>query len=267
MLKFKEKKPLIIGCVHILPLPGAAGYSGDISAIISQAEKEAVIYAKSGFDAIILENMHDTPYLKGAVYPETTAAMTAVACKVRQSLPEIPIGIQVLSAANREALSIAIAAGLNFIRVEGFVFAHVADEGIIQSCAAELIRVRAYLKAQNISILADIKKKHSSHSITADVSIEETVEAAEFMNADGIVITGVSTGKAPSLDELQSVKAVSKLPVLLGSGITMDNVLDYYKFTDGIIIGSFCKEEGYWKNSVSEERCGSFIKKLAKISF
>lgn len=264
MLKFDKNKPLLIGCVHVLPLPGAARYSGDIDKIVNIAVSDAEIYAKSGFDAIILENMHDVPYLKGRVYPETIAAMTAVSCEVRKKLPDMKLGIQILSAANREALGVAISAKLDFLRVEGYTFAHVADEGIIESCAAELIRLRDYLKATDIKILADIKKKHSAHAITSDVSIEETAETAEFMLADGVVITGVATGKEPDLEELKSTKKVTELPVLLGSGITPDNVNKYYKYTDGIIIGSYCKVDGFWKNAVSLERCHLFMNSIKK---
>ncbi|MEW5820948.1 MAG: BtpA/SgcQ family protein [Cyanobacteriota bacterium] len=260
MLKFNKEKPLIIGCVHVLPLPGAAGYSGNISKIIDISANEANIYSDCGFDAIILENMHDTPYLKGFVYPETIAAMTAVAVTVKDLLPEMPVGIQILSAANREALAVAISAKLDFIRAEGYTFAHVADEGIIQSSAAELIRLRDYLKATNIKIIADIKKKHSAHSITADVSIEETAEAADFMCADGIVITGTATGKEPDIKDLKSVKATTHLPVLLGSGINPENVKKFSGLADGIIIGSYCKADGLWKNTVCPERCNNFIK-------
>lgn len=254
-----SKKPRIIGCIHTLPLPGAAGYSGNISEIVDIAVKEAIIYVQSGFDAIILENMHDTPYLNGHVYPETIAAMTAIACAVRKALPDFPLGIQILAGANREALSVAIAAKLNFLRVEGFCFAHIADEGLISSSAAELIRLRDYLKAKDIKIFADIKKKHSAHAITSDVSIEETAEAAQFMRADGLIVTGTATGKSPDFEELKSVKAVSQVPVYLGSGINPQNISDYAKITDGIIIGSFCKEGGYWENTVSEKRCKEFM--------
>lgn len=243
----------------MLPLPGAAGFSGDISAIVELATKEAIMYKQSGFDAVILENMHDTPYLNGYVHPETVAAMTSVACSVRNALPNYSLGIQVLAGANREALAVAIAAELNFLRVEGFCFAHVADEGFINSSAAELIRLRDYLKANKIRIYADIKKKHSAHSITADVSIAETAEAAEFMQADGVIITGSATGKAPDINDLKAVKKVSGLPVLLGSGITPANIAEYLPYTDGIIIGSYCKEEGFWKNTVCLKRCKTFI--------
>ncbi len=83
----------------------------------------------------------------------------------------MPIGVQLLAGANAEALGVALAADLDFIRVEGFVFAHVGDEGIHEACAGELVRRRFYLQAENIKIFADIKKKHSSHSITEDIRL------------------------------------------------------------------------------------------------
>ena len=85
--------------------------------------------------------MHDRPYLKGAVGPEITAAMTVLAHEVKRETGLV-VGIQVLAAANREALAVALASGAEFVRVEGFIFAHVADEGVIESCAGELLRYR-----------------------------------------------------------------------------------------------------------------------------
>ena len=66
---------------------------------------------------------------------------------------------------------VAFDPGLDFIRAEGFAFAHVADEGIIESSAAELLRYRRAIGAEHVRVFADVKKKHSAHAITADVSI------------------------------------------------------------------------------------------------
>lgn len=63
--------------------------------------------------------------------------------------------------ANKEALAVAMASGAQFIRAEGFVFSHVADEGWMDSCAAELLRYRRAIGAEDILVFTDIKKKHS----------------------------------------------------------------------------------------------------------
>lgn len=67
---------------------------------------------------------------------------------------------QVLAGGNQQALAVALAAGLDFIRAEGFVFSHVADEGLMNACAGELLRYRKRIGADNVNIFTDIKKKH-----------------------------------------------------------------------------------------------------------
>ena len=111
------------------PLPGAAGYCGSVQEIVEQALIDAKAYLESGFDGLILENMHDAPYLKGFVHPETVASMTVVAGAVKEFF-QGPLGVQLLAGANLESLAVANALKLDFIRVEGFVYAHVADEGM-----------------------------------------------------------------------------------------------------------------------------------------
>ncbi len=118
----------LIGMIHIGALPGTPLSALPLSELITLARDEALTYRDSGIDAIMIENMHDRPYLKGAVGPEITAAMTAIAYEVKHA-SQLPCGIQILAGANREALAVAHSVGLEFIRAEGFVFAHVADEG------------------------------------------------------------------------------------------------------------------------------------------
>lgn len=142
-------------------------------------------------DAVLIENMHDIPYVQSEhIGPEIIASMTRVSGEVKRILPTTPCGIQVLASANCQALAIAKATGLQFIRAEGFVFAHVADEGITDACAGQLLRYRKQIDAGNVLVLADLKKKHSSHAITGDVSLLETVHAAEFFATDGVILTG-----------------------------------------------------------------------------
>src|SRR5215208_7933001 len=110
--------------------------------------------------------------------------MTVLALSVKGASGGLPCGVQILAGANHEALAVAHAAGLDFIRAEGFAFAHVADEGLIESSAAELLRFRRLIGADGVRVWADVKKKHSSHAITADVSLAETSAAVEFMRGD-----------------------------------------------------------------------------------
>ena len=58
---------------------------------------EAQVFRESGLDGVIVENMHDLPYLREGVGAEITACMTRVCCEIRQAIGTIPLGVQVLS--------------------------------------------------------------------------------------------------------------------------------------------------------------------------
>ncbi|XP_073411145.1 uncharacterized protein F13E9.13, mitochondrial-like [Dendrobates tinctorius] len=193
--------------------------------------------------------------------------MAAVCAAVRQTCPRLPLGVQVLACGNQQALAVALAAGLDFIRAEGFVFSHVADEGLVNACAGDLLRYRKAIGAEHIQILADIKKKHravsvlSSHSVTADVSISETAKAAEFFLADGVILTGVATGQEADPAELKEVQRSVRIPALVGSGVTLDNV-ETYADAAGLIIGSYFKHSGDWRKSVEYDRVVAFMDRI-----
>lgn len=249
---FNLHKP-IIGMIHVDALPGTPKYKGSTKAIIEKAKSEALLYQSLGVPALMIENMHDVPYLNRNVGPEITALMTIILHEIKKQI-DLPLGIQILAGANKDAMAAAHSAGADFIRAEGFVFAHVADEGIFNSDAGELLRYRKQIGAENILIFTDIKKKHSSHSITADTDIVDTAKAAEFFLSDGVIITGSSTGSEPSLEEIKSVKEKIGIHVLAGSGITAENIKAYYEYCDALIIGSYFKQEGKWFNPIDPDR-------------
>lgn len=251
------KKPLI-GMLHVPALQGTPKSALSMNEIIEHVVTEAVALQKAGFHALMIENMHDIPYVKPPASPVVTAAMTAVALKVREQV-SLPLGVQILCGANREALSVAIASSADFIRVEGFVYGHLGDEGYIDSCAGDLLRYRKAIGAEHIAVLTDIKKKHSAHAMTQDVSLAETAHAAEFFLSDGLIVTGVSTGEEAKISDLKEAKDGCALPVYIGSGITADNLKTYFLDASGFIIGSSIKKEGHWANPLCESRMANVV--------
>lgn len=243
--------------IHVGALPGTPASGLSLADIERQALREVKIFRDAGVQGLLLENMHDTPYLRGGVGPEIVAALAIIARAVKQA-SNLPCGIQILAGANTEAMAVAHAAGLDFIRAEGFAFAHVADEGIIESSAAVLLRYRRMLGAERVQVWADVKKKHSSHAITADVGIGETAHAVEFMRGDAVIVTGSVTGDAPKRSDLVEVKRKTRLPVYLGSGVTEQN-LKQFSAADGFIVGSYFKQGGHWSRAVDAKRVEKFM--------
>lgn len=262
---FNRSKSLI-GMVHVGALPGSPSASAPVADLARQAAVEAKVLADAGFDALIIENMHDAPYVHASHGPETTSAMTRVGLAVREAAPNLPLGIQILSGGNREALAVALAVGATFIRCENFVFSHVADEGLLtQAEAGPLLRYRRSIGAGHIKVFCDIKKKHASHAITADLSISDCVEGAEFFGADGVIITGTATGKPASLTDLAQARKATKLPLLVGSGVEPTQLAPLFQHADALIVGSFIKVDGSWKNAVDPRRAADLVKEADRI--
>ncbi len=248
----------IIGMVHLLALPGTPAYAGSVQAIVDAALRDASVLKAAGVDALLLENMHDLPYLRRAVGHEVSSTMTVVAYLIKKAFA-LPTGIQILAGANHAALATGHAAGLDFIRAEGFVFGHLADEGWMDADAGPLLRYRKQIGAENMLILTDIKKKHSAHAATADLSLNETAHAAEFFKSDGVIVTGTATGQPASLADLEGLHGHTNLPLLVGSGITPENIGQFAGCCDGFIVGSNLKRDGDWQLEVDYERAARLV--------
>ncbi|MBI1798322.1 MAG: BtpA/SgcQ family protein [Candidatus Eisenbacteria bacterium] len=253
----------LIGVVHVGALPGTPAARESLDRIVETAICEAQIYRDAGFHALMIENMHDRPYLKREVGGEIVAAMTAVGCAVRRKA-NLPLGVQVLAGANRAALAVAAACGASFVRVEGFVFAHVADEGLIEADAGELLRYRRAIGAGDVRVFADIKKKHASHALTSDVDLIEMVRAAEFFLADGVIVTGAATGREADAREVAAVAQAVGVPTLVGSGVTASN-LSRFASADGFIVGSSVKHGGVWSNALDPARARELVRAFAAL--
>jgi membrane complex biogenesis BtpA family protein len=259
---FSKPKP-VVAMIHVAALPGTPASRLRVDEVAGLAVKEARLYRDGGVDGIAIENMHDVPYLRGGVGPEIVAAMTLVGQAVKAE-SGLPVGVQVLAGANLEAIAVAHAGGLDFIRAEGFVFAHVADEGLIQSSAAQLLRYRRQIGAERVQVWTDVKKKHSAHAITADVSLGLTAEAAEFMRADAVIVTGNVTGEACRLEDVEEARAHTRLPIVLGSGVTAENLDRFYEAADGFIVGTHFKVGGRWEETVDPRRVEVFVERLER---
>lgn len=252
--------PRLIGMIHAGALPGTPGHRSSIDELIDAALRDARALAGAGFDGIIVENMHDAPYVHGdRLGPEITAAMTRIVSAVRSEWSG-PLGVQILSGGNRAALACCLATGAEFIRCENFVYAHVADEGLLPEAeAGPLLRYRRQIGAERVAILTDLKKKHASHAVTADISIGDAAEAAEFFGSDGFIVTGGFTGQAASFADLEEVRTRSSLPLLVGSGVTPASVNDTLRLADAVIVGSWIKRGGDWRNPVDPARAAELV--------
>lgn len=252
----------VIGMVHLWPLPGAPGYTGyGLATIVEQAVRDATALAEGGCDGLIVENMWDIPFRAGAhVQPESIAAHAVAAARVREAVPQLPMGINLVHNGGVALLGIAIAAGASFIRVCMFTGAGVWDAGSWdEGCAADLLRRRKELHAEQIKIFADVDKKHSVRFPGIDLPTH--IEWTRFFGADAMIISGRMTGDAPDLEKVREAKRLAgDTPILLGSGTAEGNVGAFMEVADGVIVGSSIKHDGEIANPVDPERVRRFVR-------
>lgn len=244
--------------IAVLPLPGSPLYDGDDQRVLDQALADLEMYSNAGVDSILFENDHDLPYIQPPLDETGIALMTRIVKEARRRF-EKPIGIQMLEAANITSLEIAAAAELDYIRVEAFVFAHVGGSGVINGSAGKLLRRRKALGAEEVKVFADVKKKHGSHSLTIDLDIRDEIMQAEFFLADGVIVTSQFTGINPDKEDLVKAKRATNLPVLIGSGMTAENIHEYLPLADGFIVGSYFRRDGKFLEVLEPERLSTFM--------
>ena len=264
-LELFGRTKVVIGVVHLSPLPGAPRYDGEaVEAIYQRGLDDARSYLDGGCDGVIVENHGDIPFAKpDDIGPETAAYMAVISDRIRRELGK-PVGINVLANAAIPALAIASASGAGFIRVNQWANAYVANEGFVEGESGRAARYRAKLRANGIRVFADAHVKHGAHAIVADRPVEELVKDLVFFDADAIIATGQRTGHAADLSYISMIKEAAGLPTLVGSGVTPDNANDILGIVDGVIIASALKHDGVWWNQVDPARVKTFMSGLRR---
>jgi hypothetical protein len=200
------------------------------------------------------------PFTKGAVAPETIAAMAAAGRAIRQAV-QLPIGFNVLRNDARAALALCAVCGGAFIRVNVHTGAMLTDQGLIEGNAYETLRYRQRV-CPSAQIFADVHVKHAVPlgNWTIEDAARDTVERGL---ADALIVSGAGTGLAADLADVERVRRTCPTTkILLGSGVTLENVRDFLPNADGIIVGSSLKLNGKLSNPVDAKRVAALVRAL-----
>jgi uncharacterized protein len=257
---FGSHRKLLIGVVHLRPLPGSPRWKGCLDDVINAAVADARSYERGGAHAVFIENFGDVPFTKGSVGPETIAAMAAAGCAVREAV-KLPIGFNVLRNDARAALALCAACGGGFIRVNVHSGAMLTDQGLIEGDAYNTVRYCGRV-CPRAEIFADVHVKHAVP--LGDWSLEEAAhDTAERGLADALIVSGVGTRQAADIADVERVRAAGpKTKLLLGSGVTVANVKSYLRFADGVIVGSSLKRDGRLANPVDPKRVAALVRAM-----
>jgi membrane complex biogenesis BtpA family protein len=227
--------------------------------LLVQALADAQAYVAGGIERLIVENYHDAPFFKEGVSSGTVAAITrAVDCISAINGVE-EVGVNVLRNDAAAAIGIAAATDADFIRVNVHTGAMFTDQGLVEGRAAETVRTRARI-APNCRIYADVHVKHATPM--AGERLEDAArDAVHRGRADGLIVSGVATGAAPAKEQVERVrKAVgAEVPIMIGSGFSLDTARSLLAFADVAIVGTAAKRDGRVENEVDASRVKELV--------
>ena len=197
---------------------------------------------------------------KANVAPETIAAMAAAGRAIRAAV-ELPIGFNVLRNDARAALALCAACGGSFIRVNVHSGAMLTDQGLIEGDAYNTLRYQRQV-CPGAQIFADVHVKHAVP--LGDWSLEEAArDTVERGLADALIVSGTGTGMAADLSDVERVRrACPTAKILLGSGVTRENVREFLAVADGFIVGTSLKAGGKLSNPVDPKRVRQLVRAL-----
>ncbi|MEY2465906.1 MAG: uncharacterized protein QOD03_427 [Verrucomicrobiota bacterium] len=256
---FAAHRKILIGVVHLKPLPGSPRWRGNLEKIIELAVNDARAYERGGANAVFIENFGDVPFTKSNVGPEVIAAMTAAGRAIRAAV-KLPIGFNVLRNDAKAALALCAACGGSFVRINVHTGAMLTDQGLIEGAAHETLRYRQQI-CPGAAIIADVHVKHAVP--LGDWPIEDAArDTLERGLADALVVSGTGTGEAADISDVERVRrACPTAKILLGSGVMIENVQKYSR-ADGFIVGSSLKRDGKLSNPVDAKRVAALVRKL-----
>jgi membrane complex biogenesis BtpA family protein len=251
------QKPLI-GMIHMPALPGAPGSTMSIDELTNYALSEATKLESAGLDACIVENVGDVPLFKQDLSPYTVAAMTIVTKEVVKHT-KMKVGVNMLRNACLEALSVAHLCGGQFIRCNIMIGAYATDQGIIEGCGARVARMKQEL-GSDILVFGDVHSKHAYPIFNVEIEYAAQ-DLAERGGADAVIVSGARSPIPPSFERVKKVRDAIEKPVLIGSGISLANVKQFYQKSDGLIIGEpDFKVKGVWGGPSDEKAYAKAVK-------
>lgn len=249
--------------------------------LVDRSLSETDTYLQQGVNILQFENVGAPYAVRNNVPLIDQLIVNNVAGAVRKAHPTLPLGIQMLAFADNIALEIAHRNKLFYVRGESFLFHGIRPEGPNPN-DGNLLKayyMRNYFNSISGQenryplIFPDLIKKHTI--FTPELTkLEHWLHNIQFMKLEGAIITGAGTGEPVNIEELKMSreylinlhnKTGQYIPLFSGSGTNKENLADYMKYVDGVILGSSIKQNGNWELPLDHERLKTFMDEYRRI--
>lgn len=228
---FGTEKP-IIAMIHL------AGFGPEEK--LDQAKKEIEILYRSGVDAVLVEN-----YYGDDQDVENTLQYLQETC------PDRVYGVNMLGDPDM-AFALARKYGAKFVQIDSVCgHARPAQDAALAHYLDQLRGER------DIFLLGGVRFKYQP--VQSGRTLEEDLKLGT-QRCDAIVVTGAGTGIRTELDKIKTFRTIlGDFPLIVGAGMTAETAKEQLSFSDGAIVGSYFKENGWTEYPVDEKRVKKFL--------
>ena len=155
----------------------------------------------------------------------------------------IPVGVNILPNDFASAFVICRQRGARFIQLDHVTGRFVGLPPVTEN------EFRVYRRDHKaVAVLGGIHPKY--YRLSPPIPLIEDSARVAIDLTDAIVVTGEKTGGEASEQDLQSVRrAIGNHPIIVGSGLNLDNLEEQLSVADGAIVGSAFKPGGVYPNS------------------
>ncbi len=263
MFKNLGNKKLVLGLVHLLPMPSTPLYEeGNVEKMLDKALKDVTALKNGGADGCLLQavdgiydDKDDTDYAR-------VATLSMIGARVRDLMgPDFKIGVQLMWNCITPSLAVAKACGADFTRCSVLVGESQGMIGTVKAETAKVMHYRNLIGAKGVSMISEIAGYHFKG--TGDLGqIKDLTMRSMRAGANAIEIYN----KDEELNEtlVKTVKELGDVPVILGGGTDVENCKRRLKTANAALVGT-CFEGGNWGGPVIESIVAEYCKNVREL--
>jgi len=256
-------KKLVIGLVHLLPMPGTPLYKeGNMEKMMEKAVRDCITLKENGADGGLVQSVDgyypttdDTDYAR-------VAALAAVTARVRDAVgPDFVLGAQLMMNCITPSLAACKAAGADFTRCTALVGNTESMFGKVEANPLKVAEYRRKIDAWDIGLLAEISGYH--HVGEYDPAGIRTL-AATSMRMGGNAIEVYAKDFEHNERLIKDVKAAGNFPVILGGGTSVENAKARLRYADGALVGT-AFEGGKWGGPIIGSIVADYVRNVREL--
>lgn len=211
---FGNKKP-VMAMLHLK--------ADEKMSMLERAQAEARCYLENGVEALVVEN-----------YFGSADDCEAVLAWLQKEYPQAIYGVNILDSYER-AFELADRYNARFIQIDS-VCGHLKPEADMRYAE----KLNALRRQSGAVLLGGVRFKYQP--VRSGRTDEEDLQLG-MQRCDAIVVTGEGTGMVTPMEKVRQFrKAIGEFPLIMGAGVTPEAMGDTFAYCDGVIVGSYFKE-------------------------